>query len=47
LHQNRDLPVLNEYRAVLAGLFGKIYGLNAADLATIFPGAKAKDIGLV
>jgi uncharacterized protein (DUF1501 family) len=47
LHQNRDLPVLNEYRAVLGGVFARLYGMNAADLAAIFPGAKAKDIGLV
>jgi len=47
LHQNRDLPVLNEYRAVLGGVFARLYGLNAADVAAIFPGAKAKDIGLV
>ena len=47
LHQSRDLPVLNEYRTVLGGLFGKMYGLNAGDLATIFPDARPKDIGLV
>jgi uncharacterized protein (DUF1501 family) len=47
LHEKRDLPVLNEYRSVLAGLFGRLYGLSAADLAAIFPDAKPKDIGLV
>jgi uncharacterized protein (DUF1501 family) len=47
LHQNRDLPVLNEYRAVLAGLLARMYGLSAADLAAIFPEAKPKDLGLV
>ena len=47
LHQNRDLPVLNEYRAVLGGIFAKMYGLSPADLAAIFPGARPKDIGLV
>jgi uncharacterized protein (DUF1501 family) len=47
LHQSRDLPVLNEYRAVLGGLFARLYGLNADDLAAIFPGVTPKDIGLV
>jgi uncharacterized protein (DUF1501 family) len=47
LHQSRDLPVLNEYRSVLGGLFGRLYGLNESDLAAIFPDAKPKDIGLV
>jgi uncharacterized protein (DUF1501 family) len=47
LHQNRDLPVLNEYRAVLGGLFARLYGLTAADLEAIFPGAKPRDLGLV
>jgi len=46
LHQSRDLPVLNEYRAVLGGLFTRLYGLSAADLDAIFPGARPKDIGL-
>jgi len=47
LHENRDLPVLNEYRAVLGGLFARLYGLNGADLEAIFPQAKPKDLGLV
>jgi uncharacterized protein (DUF1501 family) len=47
LVQNRDLPVLNEYRAVFGALFARLYGLSAADLAAIFPGAHPKDIGLV
>jgi len=46
LFQNRDYPVLNEYRAVLGGLFSRIYGLNAAQVEHIFPGARAADIGL-
>ena len=47
LHENRDLPVLNEYRSVLGGLFARLYGLNGADLEAIFPQAKPKDLGLV
>ncbi|MFG6466199.1 DUF1501 domain-containing protein [Roseateles sp. BYS87W] len=47
LFQNRDYPVLNEYRALLGGLFKRMYGLNDAQLATVFPGARARDAGLV
>jgi uncharacterized protein (DUF1501 family) len=47
LHQDRDLPVLNEYRAVLGGLFVRLHGLDAARLATVFPGVAPVDLGLV
>jgi hypothetical protein len=47
LFQNRDYPVLNEYRAVLGGLFTRMYGLDKTKLASVFPDAEAKDIGLV
>jgi uncharacterized protein (DUF1501 family) len=47
LFQNRDYPVLNEYRAVLAGLFARQFGLNNKQLDQVFAGVKAKDIGLV
>ncbi len=47
LFQNRDYPVLNEYRALFGGLFGRMYGLNAGQLERIFSGARARDIGLV
>ena len=47
LFQNRDYPVLNEYRAVLGGLFARMYGLGASRLERIFPGVRPKDIGLV
>ncbi|HEY0954802.1 MAG TPA: DUF1501 domain-containing protein [Roseateles sp.] len=47
LHQNRDYPVLNEYRDVLGGLLARMYGLNAAQLAQVFPGASARDVGLI
>lgn len=46
LHQNRDLPVLNEYRAVLGGLLARQFALSPAQLDLVFPGARAKDIGL-
>ena len=46
LFQNRDYPVLNEYRSVLSGLFARIYGLNASQLDVIFSGVKGRDLGL-
>ncbi|WP_448096981.1 DUF1501 domain-containing protein [Luteibacter yeojuensis] len=47
LLQNRDYPVLNNYRDVLAGLMRRMYGLSDADLARVFPGASARDLQLV
>ena len=47
LFQNRDFPVLNDYRAVLAGLFTRQYGLSTAQNEQIFAGSKVKDLGLL
>ncbi|MFI5447510.1 DUF1501 domain-containing protein [Polaromonas sp. UC242_47] len=47
LFQNRDYPVLNEYRAVLAGLFARQFGLNTGQLDQVFAGIKARDLGLL
>jgi uncharacterized protein (DUF1501 family) len=47
LFQNRDYPVLNEYRSVLGGLFGRLYGLSRAQIQQVFPGSAGRDIGLV
>ncbi|MDY1547307.1 DUF1501 domain-containing protein [Luteibacter sahnii] len=47
LLQNRDYPVLNNYRDVLGGLMRRMYGLSETDLGTVFPGAKATDLHLV
>jgi uncharacterized protein (DUF1501 family) len=47
LFQNRDYAVLNDYRALLGGLFARQFGLNAAQLAQVFPGAPARDWGLI
>jgi len=47
LFQDRDFPVLNEYRATLGGLFRRIYGLSEAQLAAVFPRAQAQDLGLL
>jgi uncharacterized protein (DUF1501 family) len=47
LFQNRDFPVLNEYRAMLAGLFQRVYGLQADRLQKVFPSVAPKDLTLV
>jgi uncharacterized protein (DUF1501 family) len=47
LFQDRDFPVLNEYRSVLGGLFQRQFGLNAAQLAQVFAGARPHDLGLL
>ena len=47
LFQDRDYPVLNEYRAVLGGLFARLYGLDAAEISKIFPEAKPRDLALL
>ena len=46
LFQNRDYPVLNEYRAMLGGLFARMYGLNAGQIEHIF-GTQGRDLGLL
>ena len=47
LFQNRDYPVLNEYRAIFGGLFARMYGLNEVQLERIFMGTRARDLGLI
>lgn len=47
LNQGRDLPVLTDYRALLGGLFARLYGLSPDRLGTVFPGAAASDLNLV
>ncbi|MET0265577.1 MAG: DUF1501 domain-containing protein [Duganella sp.] len=46
LFQNRDYPVLNEYRALFGGLLARMYGLNAGQVEQIF-GVAGRDVGLV
>ena len=47
LFQDRDYPVLNEYRAVLGGVLSRVYGLPGERLQSVFPAATVKDIGLI
>lgn len=47
LLQNRDYPVLNNYRYLLGGLLGHAWGLSSAQLQSVFPGARPATLGLV
>ena len=47
LLQNRDYPVLNNYRDVLGGLMQRLWGLRGGQLQSVFPQARPKDLGLV
>jgi uncharacterized protein (DUF1501 family) len=47
LHQDRDCPVLTEYRALLGGLFQRMYGLDAARLDRVFPRSRPTDLDLL
>lgn len=47
LFQNRDYPVLNEYRNLMGGLFTRLYGLTPAQVQQVFPASTPRDIGLV
>jgi uncharacterized protein (DUF1501 family) len=47
LFQNRDYPVLNEYRSVLGGLFARLYGLSPTQVQQVFAGVASRDLGLV
>lgn len=47
LNENRDYPVLNDYRDLLGGLFQRLYGLDAKQVQAVFPQSKPKDLGLV
>jgi uncharacterized protein (DUF1501 family) len=47
LFQNRDLPVLTDYRAMIGGIVRPLYGLNGAALDSIFPGVTPVDLQAV
>lgn len=46
LFQDRDYPVLNEYRAVLGGLFRTLWGLSADQVQRVFPGSTPVNLQL-
>jgi uncharacterized protein (DUF1501 family) len=47
LFQDRDYPVLNDYRAVLGGLFRSMWSLTPAQTERIFPQTQAVDLQLI
>ena len=47
LFQDRDYPVLNDYRAVLGGLFRTLWGLSPDQSTRVFPQAAPTDLKLV
>jgi len=46
LFQNRDYPVLTDYRALFGGLFQRAYGLDQKLLQQVFPSVSPKDLAL-
>ena len=47
LNQDRDWPVLTDYRNLLGGIFRRQWGLSPTQLNTVFPGAAPVDLQLV
>lgn len=47
LFQDRDFPVLNDYRAIFGGLFRRLWGLSQAQCEHIFPQVSPSELGLV
>jgi uncharacterized protein (DUF1501 family) len=47
LFQNRDYPVLTDYRSLLGGLFQRMYGLDQNGLQRVFASVKPRDFALV
>jgi uncharacterized protein (DUF1501 family) len=47
LNQNRDFPVLTEYRGILGGIFRHMYSLDNTRIERVFPNAVPLELGLV
>jgi hypothetical protein len=47
LFQDRDYPVLNDYRAVLGDLFSSLWALTPSQCGQIFPQSAPGDFKLV
>jgi uncharacterized protein (DUF1501 family) len=47
LFQNRDYPVMTDYRSLFAGLFQRMYGLQPPSLQRIFASVHPTDLGIV
>jgi len=46
LNQDRDYPVLNEYRGVIGGIASRLFSLPPARMAAVFPGSAPRDLGI-
>ncbi len=47
LFQDRDLPVLNDYRSLIGGLMRSMWSLSTSQLEQVFPAAPALDLNLI
>lgn len=47
LLQNRDYPVLTNYRDLLGGVLGRMWGLSGSQVQSVFPGSRPADLQLV
>ena len=47
LNEGRDLPVLNDYRAVITEVTRRLFGLSPASLQRVFPGASGRFDALI
>jgi uncharacterized protein (DUF1501 family) len=47
LFQNRDFPVLNNYRSILAGMSVQLWGLSPTQIEKVFPDVRVEDLRLV
>jgi uncharacterized protein (DUF1501 family) len=47
LFQNRDYPVMTDYRSLFAGLFQRMYGLQPTSLQRIFASVRPAELGIV
>src|SRR5262249_3036047 len=47
LVQDRDYPVLNDYRSLLGGIFTRLWGLGSKQIEHVFPKARPADLRLV
>ena len=47
LFQNRDYPVLTDYRSLFGGLLRRMHGLDAAQSEKVFPNTQPKDLAII
>jgi uncharacterized protein (DUF1501 family) len=47
LFQDRDYPVLNDYRSTIGGIVARMYQLRPDRMATVFPRTSPQELGIV